>query len=105
MLKRPRIRDRRYLDSFAGRPCEACGRNDGTTIPAHVRAGHEGGTGLKPDDSLVVALCFTCHMDQEAHPGPEWWFEHVFKRMLRVRYNIWESQADVAEWRARIDAR
>ncbi|RJO72885.1 MAG: hypothetical protein C4523_02625 [Myxococcales bacterium] len=89
--KRQRIRDRRYLDSFAGRECEACGRNDGTTIPAHVRAGHEGGQSLKPDDSLVVALCFTCHADQEANPGPEWWLEKIMKPMLRERYRKWAA--------------
>lgn len=86
-----RVRDRAYLDTFAGQPCEACGATHGV-VGAHVRTGHEGGTSLKPSDDLVVALCFRCHQDQEATPGPEWWLEHVFKRGLRARYRLWAAR-------------
>ncbi len=85
-LKIARVSDRKYLDSFRDRTCESCDTQDGTIIPAHVRAGEHAGLGRKPDDSLTVALCHRCHMEQEANPGPDWWFEHVFKRYLRTRY-------------------
>ena len=84
--REPRHEDERYRRSFAGTPCESCDCEDGTTIPAHVRTGHEGGMGMKPDDQLIVGLCFECHQDQEANPGPEWWVENVFKVWLRRRY-------------------
>ena len=84
--KSPRVEDEKYRQSFRGRACEACGIQDETIIPAHVRKGQEGGTGYKPDDALIVALCFKCHADQEAHPGYEWWCEKIFKRWLRNRY-------------------
>lgn len=87
-----RIRDRRYLDSFAGRACEACGGHHGV-IGAHVRTGQAGGASLKPSDHLVVALCHRCHADQEAAPGPEWWLENVFKPLLRRRYAAWSGAA------------
>ena len=48
--------------------------------------------GLKPDDALAVRLCATDHADQEANPGPDWWFENVFKRMLRQRYRDWKAR-------------
>jgi hypothetical protein len=89
--RQPRMDARRYLDSFAERACDACGALDGTIVPAHIRTGHEGGTGYKPDDDLVLALCFKCHGDQEATPGPWWWVEHVLKRIARNRYARWKA--------------
>lgn len=89
-FKEVRIRDREYLDSFRDRACEACGIEDGTIVAAHVRAGHEGGTGYKPSDDLTVALCFACHQRQESEPGPEWWFKNVFKVWLRKKYQEWK---------------
>ena len=64
---------------------------DGTTVAAHVRAGHEGGVGLKPSDDLTVFLCFQCHMEQESQPGAEWWFENIFKPWLKERYLRWAN--------------
>jgi hypothetical protein len=84
-----RVEDRKYLDSFRYRPCEACDAQDGTVVPAHIRTGNEGGTALKPSDDLVVALCFSCHAEQERNIGANWWFEKVFKRIIRKRYADW----------------
>ena len=83
----PRIRDRAYLDSLHAALCIACGATP--CDPAHIRAGLEGGTGLKPGDDLTLPLCHTCHMDQEAHPGPEWWVENVLKAIARRSYRRW----------------
>lgn len=85
-----RVRDRGYLDSMRGRPCLACGAQDETVVPAHVRTGHEGGTSLKPGDDLTAELCMRCHADQEANPGPEWWLL-VLKQLLRERYRVWRE--------------
>ena len=86
--RQPRERNRAYLDSFAGRACEACGLQDDTVVGAHVRFGVEGGMGYKPPDYLVVALCVKCHRDREANPGADWWMR-VLKRMLKLRYQEW----------------
>lgn len=89
--KNPRQPDRDYLDSYRDRPCDACGIQDGTTVPAHVRVGSGAGMSRKPHDWLVVALCFGCHADQEAHPGFRWWVENVLWRLLRERYDRWRA--------------
>lgn len=102
-----RVKDRKFLDEYKGKVCEVCG-SVGTTIPAHVRAGHEGGMGLKPSDELTVGLCHPCHMKQEANPGLFWWvdnlpdrwwcdnvpYEYLFdgiKLGLKERYRAWKN--------------
>lgn len=52
---------------------------------AHIRWGHEGGWGLKPDDDLVLPLCPDCHTAQE-NGGPEWLAENIVKKLAR---DIW----------------
>lgn len=89
--KAERIRDRKWLNAHRDFACAACGASDGTVIPAHIRAGHEGGAGLKPGDDLVIPLCHACHMDQEAHPGADWWLENVLKPQARRRYQFWKG--------------
>lgn len=90
-FREPRERDRKYLDSYRDRSCDACGAMDGTIVGAHIRTGHEAGIGQKPDDALTLALCFRCHQAQEAEPGPRWWCEHVLKRIARNRYDRWKA--------------
>lgn len=88
--KPERIKDKKYRKSFAGAMCWNCGRADGTVVGAHIRWGQEGGIGLKPSDDLIVPLCFVCHRDQEASPGPEWWADMV-KNMARRLYDGWPA--------------
>src|SRR5215475_15188167 len=42
--------------------CMVCGSP--WTQAAHVRAGTDGGTGMKPGDRYTVPLCMTCHEKQ-----------------------------------------
>lgn len=84
------VRKKAYKDSFRDQPCISCGRR-GTTVGAHIRTGMEGGTGYKPSDDLIVGLCFHCHGDQEANPGPEWWVQHVLKPIARRMYRQWAN--------------
>lgn len=65
-----RLRDRDHLDWIKTLPCLACGRRP-PCDPAHLRFNHadpvfKGAAGLKPPDSLVVALCRACHNREEA---------------------------------------
>lgn len=86
-----KVRDRKYLDSFNGDVCWGCG-SIGTTVAAHVRDGELAGMGSKPDDDLTVPLCASCHADQEANRGAEWWLENVLKPILRRRYVQWKRK-------------
>ena len=70
--KTTRIRDRKYLDSFRGAACWACGAQDGTVVAAHIRHGMAGGMALKPDDSLTLPLCAGCHAMQGASETKFW---------------------------------
>jgi hypothetical protein len=78
---------RKYLDSFAGKPCEVCGSTD-TTVPAHIRLLHFGGS-QKPADWQVVPLCFEHHAEQE-HGGWEWLLRHILFPILKRRYERWK---------------
>lgn len=92
MFPKPvRIRDRAYLDYLGTQPCASCGASDGTVVGAHIRAGHEGGTSLKPADDLTLPLCFRCHASQERQPGPMWWLENIVKPMARRMYARWSQ--------------
>jgi hypothetical protein len=93
----PRVEDEAFLRSARHRDCERCGcpGSTGKVVACHVRAGHEGGTSYKPSDDLVVFMCSACHREQEAQEGADahirWWFEMIFKPMLRRRYRIWKA--------------
>ncbi len=84
------LRNEKYLAYLRTQPCEACGLPDHSDA-AHVNAGHEGGWGMKGPDSLAVSLDRRCHMAQEDNPGPQWWFENVFKQMRRDKYQEWKD--------------
>ena len=92
-FKQPRLRDRKYLDSFKNEVCISCLADDGTIVGAHIRTGHEGGTSLKPSDDLVLPLCARCHAEQEANPGPHWWLENIVKAIARRKYMHWKNHA------------
>jgi len=84
--KQHHIKDPKYRKSFRDETCWACEANDGTVVGAHIRWNEFAGTGRKPSDDLIIPLCFTCHADQEANPGPEWWVQNVLKSIARARY-------------------
>ena len=63
--------------------CLACGKY-GVQL-AHIRWNHEGGWGLKPDDTLMLPLCPDCHEAQE-NGGAEWLAENIVKKLAR---DIW----------------
>ena len=94
------LRNRKYLDSFRDAPCCGCGARDGTVVPAHIRHGHGGGMGLKPDDSYALPLCRGCHDLQHRLGEPAFWAKvwHVkdtdaaieyAKTAARLRYKGW----------------
>jgi len=79
---------RKYLDSFAGKPCEVCGSTE-TTVGAHIRLLHFG-RGIKPPDWQVLALC-KVHHDEQEHGGWEWIMRHILFPILKRRYERWRA--------------
>lgn len=75
-----------WLDLCRGRPCIACGADDGTIVPAHRNEGK--GMGIKSLDAFCVPLCLQCHTAYDN--GQIWdreskrefwrtcWFMHMF---------------------------
>ena len=68
--KTKRYQNRSLLHCAKDQPCVLCGKNDGTTVPAHLPGsiyGMEAGIAAKTHDWLVAHLCYSCHekMDSE----------------------------------------
>ena len=97
---RPRYRNRKYLDSFKNAHCIASDNKIDMccepAIPAHIRTGHEGSTGSKPDDCLTHPLCDRHHKEQHAciENGAEAWFiiERIYKPMIRRMFTLWYQE-------------
>jgi len=93
------VRDRPYLNSFRGNPCEAsrngidlCGElSVDTVVGAHINDEEYSGVASKTDDDLCLALCYDCHASQTAHPGGSWWLNNVLKPMARRRFRDWKN--------------
>ena len=63
-MKPKRYQNRSLLHCAKGESCVLCGKNDGTTIPAHLPGAYYGmqaGTGQKTHDWLVGHVCMDCH--------------------------------------------
>lgn len=64
LVKRPRVKDAKYLKAIRKLPCLCCQQTPSQA--AHVRIGSNAGTGLKPDDRRTVPLCHKHHMEQHS---------------------------------------
>lgn len=64
------FRSKKLLQSARDQSCVLCGRNDGTTVAAHVRSVQLGsGTGIKAPDCLTAWLCHECHDGVDGRRG------------------------------------
>jgi hypothetical protein len=55
-------RNKKLLELMRELPCMSCGIQNGTVVAAHSNQSKHGkGLGLKAPDSLVAALCHSCH--------------------------------------------
>ena len=75
-------RNPKLLQAVRDCPCQHCGVQDSTIVPAHSNQMRDGkGRGLKAHDYRIAALCFKCHY--EIDQG---------KDLSRAeRLNIWEE--------------
>lgn len=63
-------RNRKLLDAIATLPCQLCGAEDGTIVPAHANGDRWGkGMGIKAHDVFAAALCHKCHVAVDAGSG------------------------------------
>ena len=65
LRKVPQIRRPSHLTWLRGHECAIAGRNghacEGRIEAAHVRAGTDGGLGVKPSDCWTLPLCTSAH--------------------------------------------
>jgi hypothetical protein len=55
-------RNKKILEFAKGKPCQNCGKQDGTVVAAHSNLMSDGkGTGKKSDDCFTAYLCAECH--------------------------------------------
>jgi hypothetical protein len=63
------FRSPKLLASAKDKPCVRCGKNDGTTVAAHLtgvrREAFSGGFGTKVSDLIHARLCQMCHLDMD----------------------------------------
>ena len=97
------LRDRKYLDSYRDAACYACGAHDGTVVGAHIRHGHGGGIGLKPDDFYVMPLCYACHAEQGQSEAAFWsrvdgvGSVEAAKIIAKGMYEKWRKQQEMGK--------
>ena len=64
-------RSRKYLDRIRNLPCQLCGVDDGTIVPAHYSGIYSQqlgkGMGQKSSDHCVAALCHPCHESMDKY--------------------------------------
>jgi hypothetical protein len=69
-----------YLLLCKGRPCIACGADDGTIVPAHRNYGKS--MSMKSSDAWTIPLCVRCHSNYDSYvigdadASDEWFAEH-----------------------------
>ena len=57
-------RNKKLLELLRQLPCQNCGIENGTIVACHSNQSKHGkGMGIKAPDSLVAALCSTCHYE------------------------------------------
>lgn len=91
-----RIKDDKYRQSFKSAGCFSCGLIGNTTVGAHIRHGLAGGMGLKPCDSLILALCADCHSEQHEDGERQFWADRGYtmgsiKKIAKERYRGWKN--------------
>lgn len=91
-----RIKDDKYRQSFKSAGCFSCGLIGDSTVGAHIRHGLAGGMGLKPCDSLILALCSDCHTEQHEDGECQFWADRGYtmgriKKIAKQRYWGWKN--------------
>jgi hypothetical protein len=96
------VRSPRLLKAVRQLSCQSCGRDDGTIVAAHTNWGGGKGRGIKADDNLIAALCYTCHheVDQGSLLSKEqrkqlWVVAHYRTVRALVMLNLWPQEVPI----------
>ena len=91
---KPNLRRRIHHLAFVRQlPCVACGKA-APSDAAHVRAGTDGGVGVKPSDRYAVPLCAACHEKQHRLGELTFW-SALRIDPLNVALRLWTVSADI----------
>ena len=91
---KPELRRRVHHLAFVRQlPCVTCGRA-APSEAAHVRAGTDGGVGLKPSDRYAVPLCTACHAKQHRIGEVSFW-SALRIDPLSVAARLWTVSGDI----------
>ena len=71
-MKPKTLRNAEHLKFIRSQPCCVCNKPPQSEA-AHVRAGNQGGMGLKPSDYRTVPLCHDCHAKQHSVGEGKFW--------------------------------
>lgn len=88
LTKRKAIRSKAITKAAEGEQCAVCGKNDGTTVYAHLNESFAGKSlGKKADDLAGFFACFECHH------GYDGWIDGnyaiTYFDVLRAVYRTW----------------
>ena len=81
-----RYQNRSLLHCAKGEPCVLCGKNDGSTVPAHLPGalyGMASGTGQKTHDWLVAHVCNS--PQQNGEPSCHEKLDTVWRKDTQIR--------------------
>lgn len=87
-------RNARHLAFVRSLPCCICGM-PAPNEAAHIRAGNDGGMGVKPSDRFTVPLCFNDHRDQHTVGELAFWSGHGVDPM-GLAAHLWTHSGDQA---------
>ena len=91
---KPGLRQRvQHLAFVRQLPCVACGKA-APSEAAYVRAGTDGGVGVKPGDRCAVPLCRACHTKQYRIGELTFW-SALRIDPLNVALRLWSVSADM----------
>lgn len=96
LVKRPRVKDAKYLKAIRKLPCLRCQQTPSQA--AHVRIGSNAGTGLKPDDRRTVPLCHKHHMEQHSRGEKTFWATMDFNKEV-IMAALVEAYPDIEAMR------
>lgn len=99
--RKPREPETKYLRAVRDMSCVITGQHANefqSVVPAHIRWGLGGGTGLKPPDNRVLPLVASLHDLQHVQGEVPFWRAHVTDSLLmealialaEKRYREWK---------------
>ena len=87
-------RNATHLKFIRSLPCCTCAAR-APSEAAHIRAGNDGGLGVKPSDRFTVPMCHGCHARQHQLGELAWWSGHGVDP-TGLAEHLWTNSGDVS---------